>query len=49
MNEYNFCWGGGVEIIEMHTFIYQGCFKLMKSDDKGIYKCYKIFIFLLFF
>ncbi len=26
--------GGGREIIEINTFIQQGCFKLIKSDDK---------------
>ncbi len=32
-------------IIEINTFIKQGCFKLIKSDDKNIYNATKYFYF----
>ncbi len=47
-SQYNFFWfffGGGREIIEINTFIQQGCFKLIKSDDKDICNVTKDFYF----
>ncbi len=40
-----FFFGGGREIIEINTFIQQGCFKLIKSDDKDICNVTKDFCF----
>ncbi len=40
-----FFWGGGGGIIEINTFIQQGSFKLIKSDDKDIYNITKYFYF----
>ncbi len=37
------CWGGGV--IEINICIQQGCFKLIKSDDRDIYNVTKDFYF----
>ncbi len=44
-NFFSFFFGGGREIIEINTFIQQGCFKLIKSDDKDICNITKYFYF----
>ncbi len=42
---FSFFFGGGREIIEINTFIQQGCFKLIKIDDKDICNVTKDFYF----